>query len=234
MWGFVDCTRYYMTLGVPTVILNEASLVVKTHEKLGLLVPEGGGKTTMIRMLAGVDQPNSGHVLRDRGGVPLGFGGAFLADRTGEENVRQLAALVGTDPLTYSAFCAEFAELGEAYFTPMKLWTAAMRTRLAFTASLGAPAATYLADGKIVGGDRPFVEKFLAALAERLQTAGLIFLTSRPRLTVDWCDRHAVVVNGKIIVCSSHEEASELFDASRQGAAGEEVVEEDLASFDLA
>lgn len=234
MWGFVDCTRYYMTLGVPTVILNEASLVVQTHEKLGLLVPEGGGKTTMIRLLAGVDQPNSGHVFRDRGGLPLGFGGAFLADRTGEENVRQLAALVGTDPLTYSAFCAEFAELGEAYFTPMKLWTGAMRTRLAFAASLGAPAATYLADGKIAGGDRPFVEKFLAALAERLQSTGLIFLSSRPRLTKDWCDRHAVVVNGKIIVCASHEEATELFDWGREGAAGDEGIEEDLASFDLA
>jgi capsular polysaccharide transport system ATP-binding protein len=234
MWGFVDCTRYYMTYGVPNVILHEASLVVQTHERLGLLVPQGGGKTTMLKMLAGVDQPNSGHVLRDKGGLPLGFGGAFLPERTGEQNIHELASLVGTDPFTYSAFCAEFAELGETYFTPMKLWTAALRNRLAFTASLGAPAATYLADGKIVGGDRPFVEKFLAALSERLQTTGLIFLASNPRATADLCDRHAVVVRGKIIACSSHLEATELFELNWKSLGGSEAVDEDMASFDLA
>jgi capsular polysaccharide transport system ATP-binding protein len=234
MWGFVNCTRYYLSFGVPKVVLHEATLVVGTHEKLGLLVPVGGGKSTIIRMLAGVDQPNSGHVLRDHGSIPLGFGGSFLAELTGEENIHNLALLLGVDPLTYSAYCHEFSELGEVYFQPLKLWTGAQRGRLAFASSLGAPASTYLADGKLVGGDRPFAEKCLAALDERLKTAGLFFVASNPRVTADICDRHAVVVKGKIIQCSSHEQAAELFEQDFEETGGEEVMEDELASFDLA
>ena len=234
MWGFVDCTRYYLSFGLPKVVLNEASMVVATHEKLGLLVPVGGGKSTIIRMLAGVDQPNSGHVLRDKGGIPLGYGGAFLPERTGEENMHNLAGLLGVDPLSYSAFCQEFAELGKVYFHPIKEWTGIQRGKLAFAASLGAPASTFLADGKLVGGDRPFAEKCLAALAVRLLNTGLIFVASSPRATADFCDRHAVVLNGKIIQCSSHEEAADLFEWNVQGPAGEEQTDDELASFDLA
>src|SRR5919112_438483 len=106
MWGFVDCTRYYLSFGVPKVVLHEASLIVGTDEKIGLLVPPGGGKSTIIRMLAGVD------------------------------------------PWAYSGFCADFSELGEAYFQPLKLYTGGMRGRLAFAASFGVSARTYLADDK--------------------------------------------------------------------------------------
>lgn len=234
MWGFVDCTRYYLSFGVPKVVLHEASIIVGTHEKLGLLIPNGGGKSTIIRMLAGVDQPNSGHVLRDQGGIPLGYGGAFLAELTGEENIHNLASLLGVDPLTHSAFCQEFSELGEVYFQPLKLWTGLQRGQLAFASSLAAPASTYLADGKLVGGARPFAEKCLAALDERLKSTGLIFVTSVPRATADVCDRHAVVMRGKIVECSSHKEAAELFERNFQEAEGEGMVDDELASFDLA
>lgn len=234
MWGFVDCTRYYLSFGIPKVVLHEASMVIGTREKLGLLVPVGGGKSTIIRMLAGVDRPNSGHVLRDKGGIPLGYGGALLADLTGEENIHNLAALHGVHPNSYSAFCHAFSDLGDVYFHPLNQWTGAQRGRLAFAASLGVPASTYLADGKLVGGDRSFAEKCLAALNERLKTAGLILVASNPRVTADFCDRHAVVMNGKIIQCSSHEEAAELFERNCQEGADEELVDEELASFDLA
>lgn len=234
MWGFLDCTKYYLSFGEPHVVLNEASLVVRTHEKLGLLVPPGGGKSTIIRMLAGADHPNSGQVLRDYGGVPLGYGGAFQGEMTGEENIHNIAAMVGVDPLAYSAFCAAFADIGEAYFHPLKLWTSGMRGRLAFAASFGLPASTYLADDKVAGGAPEFREKCMAALSERLKTAGLIFVASKSRLTADLCDRHAVVIRGKIIACSSHEEAAELFALHYENEAAEEIADEELASFDLA
>lgn len=236
MWGFLDCTKYYLSHGEPKVVLNEASLAVGTHEKVGLLVPPGGGKSTIIRMLSGVDHPNSGHVLRDHGGVPLGYGGAFQGEMTGEENIHNIANIAGVDPYDYSGFCADFSELGEAYFHPIKTWTGGMRGRLAFAASFGLPAATYLADDKVAAGDPAFREKCMAALTERLKTAGLIFVAGKPRLTEEICDRHAVVISGKIILCSSHKEAAELFALNFQEEGSEEIdiMEEDLASFDIA
>ena len=233
MWGFIDCTRYFMSYGEPKVVLNRASLIVGTQEKLGLLIAPGGGKSTIMRLLAGVERADGGRVVRDKGGIPLGYGGALQPGMTGDENVRNVAALFGLDPYTYSAFCAEFSELGQAYYHPLTMWTAAMRGQLAFAMTFGLPAKTYLADSKLVGGDRRFAEKCMAALHQRLETAGLVFVTSAPRVTRDICDRHAVLVHGKLVECGTHEEAEELFASITEEVAAI-ASHEDLASFDLA
>ena len=234
MWGFVDCTRYYMSFGLPKVVLHEANMVVQTSEKVGLLIPPGEGKSTIIRMLSGVDRPDSGVVLRDEGGWPLGYAGALQGQMTGEENVHNIADMVGLDPLDFSAFCLDFAEIGDAYFHPLNMWTGGMRARLAFAVSLGIPARTYLADEKLVIGGESFREKCEAALSHRLRTAGLILVASNPRISEGVCDRHGVVSRGKIIMCETHEEAKELFTANMEAGAAAEMEDEELASFDLA
>lgn len=234
MWGFINCTRYFLAFGIPNVVLHEASLVVGTREKLGLLVPSGAGKSTIIRLLAGVEKPDSGIVLRDEGGWPLGYSGAFRPELTGDENVRKLATIVGLDANELSAFCADFSELGEAYFHPLRFYSGRMRARLAFSASLGIPARTYLADDKLSGGDDRFRGKCEAALAERLKSSGLIFVASNPRATEEACDRHGVVSRGKIILCDTHQQAKDLFEDSAGEDGIDEVTYEDLASFDLA
>jgi capsular polysaccharide transport system ATP-binding protein len=234
MWGFVNCSRYYWSFGVPKVVLHEASLMVEANEKVGLLIPPGEGKSTIIRLLAGVEPPDSGLVLRDEGGWPLGYSGAFQAELSGDENVRNVALMVGLDPDEFSIWCADFAELGEAYFYPLKLYSGSMRGRLAFAASLGIPASTYLADDKLAVGDESFRQKCEMVLAERLQSCGLIFVASNPRMTKEACERHGVVSRGKIIECDSHEEAEELFGRNFSEGGGEEIADEELASFDLA
>jgi capsular polysaccharide transport system ATP-binding protein len=233
VWGFVDCTRYFLSFGVPKIVLYDANLAVRTDEKVGLLIPPGEGKSTIIRLLAGADHPSSGTVLRDGRGWPLGYTGAFVAGMTGEENVHNIAQFVGLDPLEMSAFCLDFSELEESYFQPLQLYTPGMRARLAFAVSFAFPASTYLADEKIAIGTEAFRAKCTAALAERLQTAGLILVASNPRLTKDVCERHGVLSRGDFIMCDSHEEAIELFGASVQQS-GADQYEDEVASFDVA
>jgi capsular polysaccharide transport system ATP-binding protein len=234
MWGFVNCSRHFSSFGVPKVVLHDASLLVQTTEKLGLLVGAGEGKSTIIKLLAGIDQPDAGHVLRDRNGWPLGYGGAFRAELSGEENINNVAALAGLDAPSYSAFCADFSELGEAYFHPLSLYTGRMRGRLAFAATFGIPASTYLADEKVAIGDDHFKKKCASALRERLKSCGLILVASNPRATKEFCDSHAVVLRGKIIRCESHDEAKAMFTAGMDEGAEDEIADEELASFDLA
>src|SRR6266511_1218391 len=107
MWGFIDCTRYYRSVGLPKVVLHEASVVIGSKERMGLLVAPGDGKSTIIKMLAGVEEPDSGYVLRDGGGWPVGYGGAIQAELTGDQNIRNTARMVGLDPDAYSAFCLD-------------------------------------------------------------------------------------------------------------------------------
>lgn len=234
MWGFVDCSRYFTSFGLPKIVLDNASLVIAPDEKFGLLAAPGAGKSTIIRLLAGTDTPNSGHVLRDEGGWPLAYGGGFRPEMTGEENVRMVAAFAGLDQDEFAASCASFADIGEAFFVPSRLYTGATRTRLAFAVSLGLPARTYLADEKLVAGDPEFQEKCRLALDERLRTCGLILVASNPKAMEGVCDRFGVLSRGKIVLCGDFEEAKALMTFDLEHGGEEEAVDEELASFDLA
>lgn len=234
MWGFVDCSRYFTSFGLPKIVLDNASLVIGPSEKFGLLAPPGAGKSTIIRLLAGVDSPNSGHVLRDEGGWPLAYSGGFRPEMTGEENVRMVAGFAGLDPDEFSASCASFADIGEAFFVPSKLHTGATRTRLAFAVSLGLPARTYLADEKLVAGDPEFQEKCKRALERRLQASGLILVASNPKAMDGVCERFAVLSRGKIVPCDGFDDAKALMTFDLEHGGEEEAVDEELASFDLA
>ena len=116
----------------------------------------------------------------------------------------------------------------------LKLYTSAMRTRLAFAVSLGIPATTYLADEKLVAGDPAFRDKCKEALSHRLDSCGLILVASNPRAMEPVCERFGVLSRGKIIMCPSLDDAKQsmTFDLEQGGA--EEAVDEELASFDLA
>jgi capsular polysaccharide transport system ATP-binding protein len=232
MWGFVDCTRYYMTGDRPTVVLFQASLVVGTGEKVALLVRPGQGKSTIIRLLAGLDRPDAGTVLRDAGGWPLGYSGWFQADMTGEANVRSLAQVADVDPLDLAAFCHDFAELGDMFFRPLKLYSPTMKARLAMAASLGIPARTYLADDKIASGDEAFRRKTTDVLTERLgEGCGLIFVGSNPRQAKDVCERFYVVTEGEIVPCDDFDHAAALLAGSSDPDADEGA---EVPIFDLA
>lgn len=233
MWGFVDCTRYYMSAGRANVVLFNASLRVETHERAALLVRPGQGKSTIMRMLAGLDRPDRGTVLRDAGGWPLGYSGGFHGEMTGDANIRNFAELADVDPLDLSAFCYDFSELGELYHQPVKLYSSTMKARLAMAASLGIPARTYLADDKLAAGDEHFRAKCMAALAERLSDCGLIFIASNARAAKDVCDSFYVLSGGEFIRCDDFEHATTLF-ASTSAQETDEAVDADIPTFDLA
>ena len=233
MWGFVDCTRYHVAEGRPQVVLYKASLVVETSEKVALLVRPGQGKSTIMRLLAGIDLPDSGTVLRDEGGWPLGYAGGFHNEMSGEANIRSLAQLADVDPIELSAFCFEFSELEDFYHQPLSRYSSTMKARLALAASLGLPARTYLADDKLAAGDEHFRRKSMRALTEKLAHCGLIFIASNPRAAKDVCDQFYVVSGGEILPCDDYDHAATLLAASVEDDSAD-AAEADVPTFDLA
>ena len=68
-------------------LFSNLSLVVADGDRVGLVAGNGGGKTTLLRCIAGTQQPTSGEIVRSRG-LRIGFGYAPLAVAEAVDRIR--------------------------------------------------------------------------------------------------------------------------------------------------
>lgn len=218
MYGFHDCTKVYRSGEDVRSILIGATFTFGARDRVAILAGGGAGKSTLIRLLAGLEAPNSGRVRPPPGtSWPIGFAGAFHPALSGEENVRVLAALLKADPDRVSAFVALAADLGDDYRGPLARYSSGMRARLAFGFSMAIPHAFYLADEAVGVGDGQYRLKSECLLSRRLETAGLLLVTRNPRIAERFADQFAVLYRHRIIRCANLDEAKDLLAEQSRG-----------------
>ncbi len=88
MIEFRNVSKSFWTGTQRKVILDQASFKIELGRSMGILAPNGTGKTTIINMMAGLEQPDEGKVFRtSRISFPLGFmGGVVGAHSAGEKH----------------------------------------------------------------------------------------------------------------------------------------------------
>lgn len=225
MIAMAACTKILESPLGPRVALSDIDFEMADGERIGILCEPGTSRGVMIKLLLGLDRPDSGEVVRpDRLSWPIASTGAFHPALSGAENVRLVAGAMGEDPELASLYCQQFAELGEGYWRPVAEYTGAMRARLGFAFSMAIPVSTFLADETVEVGDTAFRAKCEAALARRLETSGLVLFSRRPRATRTLCHRHAVLRESTLILCADHEQATAVFEASREDAEAEQLA----------
>lgn len=216
MFGLLGCTRFFDTIHGPQVVLDQVNFLMEPRERVGILAGHGAGKTTLARLLCGIDAPDDGIFLGERGdAISLGVSPFVHLAMTGEENVRHAAALYGLDRDEASYFCREFSELGRSYLYKVGDYTGGMKARLAFALSLILPGKLYVADERVYAGNAAMQAKIKAVLVASLETKGIVVIARSPRIVEEFCDRFAVLMYGKIIMCSSFSQACALFDSSQ-------------------
>lgn len=212
MFGFIDGTKYFKNINGLQVVLNNASFLVEDQQKVGILGGIGSGKSTVIKVLAGMQKLDSG-ILIKKMACPLGYAGVLHPSLTANENIKIIAQLNYLDPFNLEAFCQDFAEISDSELnTKIAAYSAGLRARLGFALSLAIPCDFFLADEKISLGDSDFRAKCELALELKLKHSGLVLFSSNPRLTQKMCDIHGVLREGKIIIYTSHEEACHFFE----------------------
>ena len=98
MIQLLDVHKYYRTRGHTKVVLDHVTALFERGHSYGILGVNGAGKSTMLRLIAGTEMPNSGKVKREvRVSWPLGFATAFNAQMTGRNNVTFAARAVLVD-----------------------------------------------------------------------------------------------------------------------------------------
>jgi capsular polysaccharide transport system ATP-binding protein len=106
MIAFENVSKSFWTGKSRKVILDNASFRVELGNSLGILARNGTGKTTIINMMAGLEKPDEGRVIRtSRISFPLGFMGGIIPKHTATENSRYIARLYGLDPDYVESFC---------------------------------------------------------------------------------------------------------------------------------
>ena len=186
------------------VALDDLTLEVRPGEAVGLIGPNASGKTTLLRVLAGVTHPDAGRVaLRGRTVPLLELGAGFSADLTGRENLRVLGRLMGVPGAVLDEqveLAIEFAGMEEAVDQRLKTYSTGMTARLGLALALVAPADLLLIDEVLAVGDEEFRRRAIGRLAERCRDGlAVIFVSHDLALVEQVCERVVRLDHGRVV-----------------------------------
>lgn len=210
-----DVTKSYQTRSGSNVVLDRISFTFPPRTNIGILGKNGSGKSTLLRVIAGTEQPDSG-TIRWGGLVswPIGFSGGFNGSLTGEENCRFVARIYGADIDEVVGFTMDFSELGEYFHMPVRTYSSGMRSRLGFGLSMAIQFDVYLVDEVTAVGDANFQAKCRKAFEERSDRSSVIIVSHQMSTVRAYCERCAVLKNGKLLVFDNVDAASREYEAA--------------------
>ncbi|MCG7493672.1 ABC transporter ATP-binding protein [Thalassobius sp. Cn5-15] len=219
MLEFENVSKSFWTGTQRKVILEKGSFRVDLGQSLGILAPNGTGKTTLINMMAGLEKPDEGIIRRSsRVSFPLGFMGGVVGKHTAVENSRYIARLYGLDPDYVEAFCRWLCGLGEYFDQPLGTYSSGMRARFSFSLLLALDFDIYLIDEGMPGStDVEFNRKAGDILRERLEKTTVIIVSHQAQTLEQFARSAAVLMNGKLHMFDTLEEAKQLYDYETQG-----------------
>ena len=185
--------------------LRNVSFRVTPGEAIGVVGRNGQGKSTLLKLVAGVMLPDEGGVTVAGGVAPLiEITGGFVNDLTVHDNVYLTAGLHGMPRREIDARYAEiidFAELHESVDTPYKHLSSGMKVRLAFAVISRLEEPIILVDEVLAVGDKAFREKCYARIEELLAGGRTLFFVSHSeRDLLRFCTRGLYLDKGALVV----------------------------------
>jgi ABC-2 type transport system ATP-binding protein len=185
--------------------LRGVDLAVERGEAVALLGRNGSGKSTVLRLIAGIYQPTAGAIeTSGRITAVIELGAGFHPELTGAENIALYAAVLG---LTRKELAArydeivEFAAIPDLPTTPLKYYSSGMEARLAFSVAVCLQPDILLLDEVLAVGDQPFRERCLARLREYHARGGTLILVSHELDQVRaLCDRGIWLAEGSVVM----------------------------------
>ena len=162
--------------------LRDVSFDVRPGEAIGVVGRNGQGKSTLLKLIAGVMIPDRGAVDVNAGVAPLiEITGGFVNDLTVRDNIALTAGLHGMSKADIAARFDEmvaFAEIDDFVDTPYKHLSSGMKVRVAFAVVSRLEEPIILVDEVLAVGDKAFKRKCYARIDELLAAGRTLFLVS--------------------------------------------------------
>ena len=183
--------------------LRGVSFDVLAGKTLGIVGRNGSGKSTMLKLIAGIGKPTSGSI-REQGRVSalIELGAGFHPEISGRENVVINGMMLGLTRREIASRFDEivrFAELEAFIDAPVKTYSSGMYMRLGFSVAIHVDPDVLLVDEVLAVGDEAFTHKCLDRFAEfRRRGRTVVLVTHALDLVTRFCDEAVWLDSGQI------------------------------------
>jgi len=198
--------------------LVDITLEIERGDRVALIGLNGAGKTTLLRVMAGILPATSG-LRRVHGSIAtlLGEGVGFEMEMSGWDNIYSRLIVAGLrldDVRSAQKQVAEFADIGDAIYRPMKTYSAGMVVRVGFSVATQMNPDILLIDEVIGAGDIEFADKATARMENLLTSANILVLASHNLALLETlCNRAVWLEDGRVIAQGA---ASKVIDTYRE------------------
>ncbi|RUM74241.1 MAG: ABC transporter ATP-binding protein [Sulfurovum sp.] len=195
-----------------TFIANDdISFELFEGETLGIVGVNGAGKSTILKIIAGVIEPTAGEVIRHgRVTALLELGTGFNPEMSGYDNIYLNGTLIGMTKKEIDSKIKdiiEFSELGDYIYEPIKSYSSGMSMRLAFSIAIFSQPQILIVDEALSVGDAHFQAKCTKALRDRKkENMSIIYVSHDLNSLKLLCDRVILLNGGKVVEEGNPEE----------------------------
>lgn len=199
-------------------ILKNLNFSVSKGEAIGLVGQNGAGKSTLLKIITGTLVPSSGNInINGRISAILELGMGFHPDLTGRQNAYHSAGIMGFSQEEIEKMMNDiesFAEIGEYFDQPVRLYSSGMQVRVAFSVATSYIPEVLIIDEALSVGDAYFQHKSIERIRS-LQEQGttLLFVSHDKNAIQAICNRVILLENGSICKDGKPEEVMDYYNA---------------------
>ncbi|TIU01436.1 MAG: ABC transporter ATP-binding protein [Mesorhizobium sp.] len=197
---------------------RDVSFQVRQGEAVALIGQNGAGKSTLLKMITGTVRPTVGSVIvTGRVSAILELGLGFNPEFTGRQNIYQAGGLMGFSQQELTALMPsieEFAEIGEFFDEPTRIYSSGMQARLAFALATARRPDILIVDEVLSVGDSYFQHKSFDRIRQfKAQGASIILVTHGMGDVRALSDRVILLDKGTILKDGEPDEVVDYYNA---------------------
>ena len=183
--------------------LKNINLSIKKGERVGIIGPNGGGKTTLLKIIGGITTPTTGSIQTYKRVVSLiDLDAGFHPDLTGIQNIYLNGMLLGMSKRhikNYLQRIISYANIGNFIDIPIHTYSLGMQLRLGFSIALHANPKIFILDEGLDVGDETFKEQIRRSSYEIFKDKTLVVVSHNMYAIADFCNRVLVMEHGTIV-----------------------------------
>ena len=196
--------------------VNDVTFNVEKGETLGFIGTNGAGKSTTLKLIAGILKPTEGSIITRGNIVPmLELGAGFDLELTGKENIYLNGAILGySKEYLESKYeeIVEFAEIRDFIDMPIRNYSSGMMARLAFSIASVVQPEILIVDEILAVGDINFQKKSYKRMQELMNGGATVLFVSHDLQKIEeMCDHVIWLEKGKVKKYGPSKQVCEAF-----------------------